>query len=84
MLGYQLVLFPWSGEPSAVPAVDYCIRRSEWLWDSAHVRLQWAIHAKWIQADGLRHPHPNYQPDQRIWLSTKLSPRYIGPFHILK
>lgn len=43
VLGYQPPLFPWSGEPSSVPAVDEWIRRSERVWDSAHVRLQRAV-----------------------------------------
>ncbi len=43
VLGYQPPMFPWSGEPSEVPAVDDWVRRSERVWDSAHVRLQRAI-----------------------------------------
>ncbi len=42
MLGYQPPLFPWSREPSEVPAVDYWFRESERVWDSAHVQLQQA------------------------------------------
>ena len=37
VLGYQPPMFPWSGEPSSVPAVDDWIHRSERVWDSAHV-----------------------------------------------
>uniref|UniRef100_A0A8C1V5B8 Gypsy retrotransposon integrase-like protein 1 n=1 Tax=Cyprinus carpio TaxID=7962 RepID=A0A8C1V5B8_CYPCA len=94
VLGYQPPMFPWSGEPSEVPAVDDWVRRSERVWDSAHVRLQRAIRAQKTQADRRRSPHPNYQPGQRVWLSTrdlrlrlpckKLSPRYVGPFRIIK
>ncbi len=47
-----------------------------------------------LQANRRRRPHPPYQPGQRVWLSTrdiklrllsrKPSPRYVGPFKILK
>ncbi|KAI2667189.1 Transposon Tf2-8 polyprotein [Labeo rohita] len=55
VLGYQPPLFPWTEEPSNVPAVDHWFRESERVWDSAHHHLQRA-----------------------------LSPRYIGPFRILR
>ncbi|KAI2662443.1 Transposon Tf2-9 polyprotein [Labeo rohita] len=85
VLGFQPPMFPWSGEPSSVPAVDDWIKRSERVWDSAHVRLQRAVRNQEIQANRRRLPHPPYQPGQRVWLSTrdiklrlpsrKLSPR---------
>ncbi len=71
VLGYQPSLFPWSGEPSSVPAVDDWIRRSERVWDSAHVRLQRAIRTQEFQANRRRRPHPPYQPGQRVWLSMR-------------
>ncbi|KAL0183501.1 hypothetical protein M9458_019197 [Cirrhinus mrigala] len=37
--GYQPPLFPWTEEPSNVPAVDYWFRESERVWDSAHHQL---------------------------------------------
>lgn len=37
-MGYQHPLFPWSGEPSSVPAVDDWIRHSEKVWDSTHLQ----------------------------------------------
>ncbi|KAL0161766.1 hypothetical protein M9458_045491 [Cirrhinus mrigala] len=90
VLGYQPPMFPWSGEPSMVPSVDNWIKRSKRVWDST----QRAIRAQRIQADCRRHPHPNYQPGQRVWQSTqdlqlrlpsrKLTPRYVGPFKIVK
>ncbi len=90
VLGYQPPLFPWSAEPSEVPTVDDWIRRSEQVWDNAHVN---AIRSQKIQADRHRRRHPEYQPGQMVWLSTrdlrmklprkKLSPRYVGPFKML-
>lgn len=83
---------PGQGKPSTVPGLDDWIRCSDHVWDSAHVKLQRAICAQRIQADSRRCLHPDYQPGQRVWLSThdlklrltsrKLSPRYVGPFKI--
>ncbi|KAI2661138.1 Transposon Tf2-6 polyprotein [Labeo rohita] len=84
VLGFQPPMFPWSGEPSSVPAVDDWIKRSERLWDSAHVRLQRAVRNQEIQANRRHLPHPPYQPGQRVWLSTrdiKLDPSLTEEFH---
>ncbi|KAK3542222.1 hypothetical protein QTP86_018469 [Hemibagrus guttatus] len=43
VLGYQPPLFPWDGEPSDVPAVDYWFWESERVWDSAHLQLHLTI-----------------------------------------
>ncbi|KAK3519335.1 hypothetical protein QTP70_024760, partial [Hemibagrus guttatus] len=66
VLGYQPPLFPWSGEPSDVPAVDHWFRESERVWAP-------------LAATG-----PT-SADIRLRLPCcKLSPRFIGPFTILK
>ncbi|KAI2649283.1 Transposon Tf2-8 polyprotein [Labeo rohita] len=93
-LGFQPPLFPLSGEPSDLPAVNSWFQRSEETWDRAHVHLQGAIRRYQEQADRRRRPNPAYEPGQWVWLSTrdlrlrlpckKLSPRYVGPFKIIK
>ncbi|KAL0196887.1 hypothetical protein M9458_005427, partial [Cirrhinus mrigala] len=94
VLGFQPPLFPWSGEPSDLPAVNSWFRRSEQTWNRAHVYLQRAVRRTQAQADRRRRPNPTYEPGQWVWLSTrdlrlhlpckKLSPRYVGPFKIVR
>ncbi len=95
ILGYQHPLFPWTGEPSEVPAVDYWFRVSERVWDLAHVHLQQAVRRHKIFADARRAATPRYQPGDLVWLPTRdlclrlpskklslLFPCFIGPFPI--
>ncbi|KAI5629102.1 hypothetical protein C0J50_10525, partial [Silurus asotus] len=92
VLGFQPPLFPWSDEPSNVPAVDYWFRESSRIWDSAHTQLRRALRNTRRHADARRLDSPRFRPEDLVWLSTrdlklklpyyKLSPRFIGPFRI--
>ncbi len=94
VLGFQPPLFPWSGEPTNVPAVNDWLNRSEETWNLAHTHLQRAVNRGKRQADRHRRSNPEYLPGQWVWLSTrnlrlnlpckKLSPRFVGPYKILR
>ncbi|KAK3528837.1 hypothetical protein QTP70_011760 [Hemibagrus guttatus] len=71
VLGYQPPLFPWDGEPSDVPAVDYWFRESERVWGEAHRQLQRALRRRRTTAGLRRSQAPIYQPGQKVWLSTR-------------
>ncbi|KAL0148771.1 hypothetical protein M9458_055949 [Cirrhinus mrigala] len=93
-LGFQPPMFPWSGEPSELPAVNSWFQHSEEIWNRAHVHLQGVIRRTQTQTNRRCRPNPPYEPGQWVWLSTrdlrlrlpckKLSPRYVGPFKIIK
>ncbi|KAI2666816.1 Transposon Tf2-6 polyprotein [Labeo rohita] len=87
ILGFQPPLFPWSGEPSDVPAVDYWFRESERVWDEAHQHLQKAVRRQKTHADSRRSEAPVYQVVEQINPVTyrlQLPPHYrIHPtFHV--
>ncbi|KAI2654616.1 Transposon Tf2-8 polyprotein [Labeo rohita] len=69
LVGYQPPLFPWTEEPSNVPAVDHWFRESER--DSVHHHLQRAVRQHKRFADIRRRPAPDYQPGDQVWLLTR-------------
>ncbi|KAL0183816.1 hypothetical protein M9458_019512, partial [Cirrhinus mrigala] len=94
VLGFQPPLFPWSGDPSDLPTVNSWLQKSEATWNAAHTHLQLAIRRQKRFADLHRRPGPEFTPGSWVWLSTrdlrlrlpcrKLSPRYVGPFKVLR
>ncbi|KAK3528500.1 hypothetical protein QTP70_000474 [Hemibagrus guttatus] len=86
VLGYQPPLFPWDGEPLDI---DYRFWESERVWESAHQQLQRALRRRRMTADLRSSQTPNYQPGQKVWLSTwdirmRLPCRKLSPslFHL--
>ncbi|KAI2665857.1 Transposon Tf2-6 polyprotein [Labeo rohita] len=63
-LGFQPPLFPWSGEPSELPAVNSWFQSSEETWNQAHVHLRGAIRHTQLQANRRRRPGHPYEPGQ--------------------
>ncbi|KAL0173541.1 hypothetical protein M9458_029509, partial [Cirrhinus mrigala] len=94
VLGFQPPLFPWSGDPSDLPTVNTWMQRSEATWNAAHTHLQVAIRRQKRFADLHRRPGLEFAPGSWVWLSTrdlrlrlpcrKLSPRYVGPFKVIR
>ncbi|KAG1925560.1 retrotransposable element [Pimephales promelas] len=85
VMGFQPPLFPWSGEPTEVPSVNDWLQRSEDIWNQAHTHLLHAVRRQRLQANRHRRPNPEYTPDLRLrFPCKKLSPRYVGPFQIVK
>ncbi|KAK3561412.1 hypothetical protein QTP86_002028, partial [Hemibagrus guttatus] len=83
VLGYQPPLFPWSGEPSDVPAVEEWYRLSQEVWERAHVRLQRAVRRQRIQADCRHRPHLSYQANPVAYrLRLPASYRICPTFHV--
>ncbi|KAK3527262.1 hypothetical protein QTP86_018631, partial [Hemibagrus guttatus] len=83
VLGYQPPLFPWSGEPSDVPAVEEWCHQSQEVWKRAHVRLQRAVRRQRIQTDRRQRPHPSYQVNPVAYRLRLPASYHIYPtFHI--
>lgn len=89
---YQPPLFPAQEEAVTVPSVQENLRQCRRVWRAAEAALISTALQNQRLAD--RHRPPNYQPGQKVWLSSwhlllqvessKLAPRYIGPFEMRK
>lgn len=64
ILGFQPLLFQWSGEPTNVPAVNDWLQRSEDTWNQAHTHLQRAVNERQRVPADRRRPGPVYHPGQ--------------------
>uniref|UniRef100_A0A3B3HAY6 Integrase catalytic domain-containing protein n=1 Tax=Oryzias latipes TaxID=8090 RepID=A0A3B3HAY6_ORYLA len=93
-LGYQPPLFPEQEKEVAVPSVQHLFRRCRRIWREARAALQRSSANNKRLADRHRLRAPTYVPGQSVLLSTaniklrtesrKLSPRFIGPFEVVK
>ncbi|XP_078812643.1 uncharacterized protein lrrc75a isoform X3 [Oryzias latipes] len=91
-LGYSPPLFPSQELDLAVPSVQHHLQRIQRIWRQAKAALLRTRESNCRLANRRRRAAPNYQPGQKVWLSSrniplqvasrKLAPRYIGPYII--
>uniref|UniRef100_A0A3B3IPI7 Gypsy retrotransposon integrase-like protein 1 n=1 Tax=Oryzias latipes TaxID=8090 RepID=A0A3B3IPI7_ORYLA len=93
-LGYSPPLFPSQELDLAVPSVQHHLQRCQRVWTQTKAALLRTKESNCRIANRRRVVGPDYQPGQRVWLSTrnipiqasskKLAPRFIGPYVIDK
>uniref|UniRef100_A0A8C8DEE2 Integrase catalytic domain-containing protein n=1 Tax=Oryzias sinensis TaxID=183150 RepID=A0A8C8DEE2_9TELE len=93
-LGYSPPLFPSQELDLAVPSVQHHLQRCQRIWTQTKAALLRTKESNCQIANRRRVVGPDYQPGQRVWLSTrnipiqasskKLAPRFIGPYVIEK
>ena len=90
--GFQPPLFPALEKEASCPSVQDFIRRCRRTWTRARAALLRAADRYTAASNRHRSKAPDYQPGQKVWLSTrdlplrveskKLAPHFIGPFEI--